>query len=76
MSNPAAPKISGECQRPHQAGQPGIVSDPDGPNLFGPDTPNIGPDDPSTQSATTPEALPPSPRSLPLDNDSFAPDEA
>jgi hypothetical protein len=55
-------------------GQPGTVSDPDAPNSFGPDAPNVRDDDPEP-GHELPEAPQPTPPAEPLDDDDFAPDE-
>ena len=49
-----------------------VVSNPDGTNPFGPDTPNIR-DEPKTDTLGAP---PPKPPAQPLEEDQFAPDYA
>jgi len=72
MSNPAAPDVPQEAERPAPGGS---VATPEGPNPFGPDAPNVRGDDPAG-GQITPEAPPPSPPETPLDEGDFAPDEA
>src|SRR5438105_4924697 len=81
MSNPSTPQPPQPPQptqppqgRPAQPGQPGIVSDPDVPNRFGPDQPNVRDDDPKG-GQTTPQAPPPSPPAEPLEDDQIAPED-
>jgi hypothetical protein len=77
MSNPtSAPGPAGaQTNDPYQ--QPGRGAsgpDPDEPNPFGPDAPNVREDDPPG-GQVVPEAPPPQPPATPLDYGDFAPDE-
>jgi hypothetical protein len=53
----------------------GADLDPDDPNRFGPDAPNVREDDPPG-GQVIPETPPPRPPAPPLDHGDFAPDEA
>jgi hypothetical protein len=78
MSNPTSTWGPGGAQPTDQRGQPGRVGsgpDPDEPNPFGPDAPNVREDDPPG-GQVVPEASPPKPPTTPLDYGDFAPDEA
>lgn len=74
MSNPAAPRIPQDSPRHDPPGQAGEGPDPDAPNPFGPDAPNVRSDDP-TGGQVVPQAEAPTPPAIPLDDDDFAPDE-
>jgi hypothetical protein len=52
-----------------------VVSNPDGTNPFGPDTPNVRDDDPKA-ATVTPESPLPRPPAEPLQEDQIAPDYA
>jgi hypothetical protein len=75
MSNPAAPHPPEKPRRRDRLTTPGNGPDPDEPNPFGPDAPNVRDDDPPG-GQVIPEAPPPSPPETILDDDQFAPDEA
>jgi hypothetical protein len=75
MSNPAAPHVPDSPRRTDQPGVPKAGPDPDEPNPFGPDAPNVREDDPPG-GQVVPEAPPPKPPDTVLDDDQFAPDEA
>ena len=74
MSHPAAAGTPRASQHPDPPVSPGIDPDRDGPNAFGPDSPNVPEDDPPG-GQSLPEAPPPEPPAIPLDDDAFAPDE-
>ncbi len=77
MSHPATSKMSRDTQPTGGTGQPGHLPsgpDPDEPNPFGPDAPNVREDD-SPGGQVVPEAPPPKPSTTPLDYGDFAPDE-
>jgi hypothetical protein len=77
MSNPAIPGVSRDDQLTGGTGQPGpppSIPDPDEPNPFGPDAPNVREDDPPG-GQVAPRANPPKPPDTPLDHGDFGPDE-
>ncbi|HZW31371.1 MAG TPA: hypothetical protein VFF52_11725, partial [Isosphaeraceae bacterium] len=77
MSNPSSsrgPQASQPTDRRSRSVQTGIGPDPDAPNPFGPDAPNVRDDDPAG-GQVVPEAPPPKPPVAPLDHGDFAPDE-
>ena len=77
MSNRASIRGSGGAQPTDPPGRPGQAApgpDPDEPNPFGPDAPNVREDDPPG-GQVAPEASPPKPPATPLDHGDFAPDE-
>ena len=76
-SNPAKPRVPPKAQPTGgtcRTGQPPSGPDPDEPNPFGPDAPNVREDDPPG-GQVVPEAPPPKPPTTPLDYGDFAPDE-
>ena len=77
MSNPSTPRGPAAPQpadRLSRSGPAGRGPDPDEPNPFGPDAPNVRDDDPPG-GQVVPEAPPPQPPATPLDHGDFAPDE-
>ena len=76
MSDPALSKAPQGTQGAGHPGQAriGPGPDPDEPNPFGPDAPNVREDDPPG-GQVVPEAPPPKPPTTPLDYGDFAPDE-
>jgi len=75
MSNPAAPQIPEDVERPGPAAPPAPIPDLDGTEGFGPDTHHLRPDD---EIGTRPgsDGPRPTPPAIPLDDVDFAPDES
>jgi hypothetical protein len=77
MSNPSSTRGSQGSQPTDlrsRSGQAGSGPDPDAPNAFGPDAPNVRDDDPPG-GQVVPEAPPPKPPVAPRDHGDIAPDE-
>ena len=73
MSNPAAPHVPEHPLSDPPAAGTG-PTDPDEPNPYGPDAPNVRDDDPA-EWQEIPLAEPPKPPKTVLDDSDFAPDE-
>ncbi len=75
LNESLAGRTAGDPPEETQPSQGGYDLEPDDPNQFGPDAPNVREDDPPG-GQVVPLAPPVQPSTYPLDHGDFAPDEA